>query len=63
MNKKSQEIRKAVSEFYATEISSPEGCSCCGGTMDDKTLDEVAESLGSKIWSAKIFARKPGQST
>lgn len=45
-----------IKSFIASEIPK---ASCCGAAMDEKALDGIAETLGSKIWSAKIFARKP----
>lgn len=35
--------------------------SCCGAKIDSKTIRSVAESVEGKVWSAKIFARKPGR--
>ena len=36
--------------------------SCCSEAIDDKTIAEIAGSLGAKVWSAKVFARKPAPS-
>ena len=33
--------------------------SCCGGPVDTQVAQRVARALDAKIWSAKIFARKP----
>lgn len=32
---------------------------CCGLTLDNSVVDQIASSLESKIWSAKIYASKP----
>jgi SAM-dependent methyltransferase len=34
---------------------------CCGPSLDEAALDALAETLSSKIWSAKVYARKPEQ--
>ena len=33
--------------------------SCCGEGLDQEAIDRIAATLDTKIWSAKIFARKP----
>ena len=33
---------------------------CCGQTEAPGSIDELADLCGGKVWSAKIFARKPG---
>ena len=37
-----------------------QGLTCCGGSVSEETIGQIAESLVGKVWSAKIFAQKPG---
>jgi len=34
--------------------------SCCGVPLDDPLAKMVGDSLAGKVWSAKVYARKPG---
>ena len=44
--------------FFVSELPE-EGEGCCSG-VDAQDLKPIARSMVGKIWSAKIFARKPG---
>ncbi len=37
-----------------------QGLTCCGGSVSEETIGQIAESLVGKVWSAKIYAQKPG---
>ena len=44
--------------FAASEV---EGMTCCGGGGRAKAfLRMLAQSMAGKVWSAKVYARKPG---
>jgi len=46
--------------FIRSDLVEDEQAAGCCGPRGGKSLREVAEALEGKVWSAKIFARKPG---
>jgi arsenite methyltransferase len=46
-----------IEEFFSSELPANERSSCCGGGPG---FAENARRMAGKVWSAKVFARKPG---
>jgi hypothetical protein len=47
--------------FATSELpDNQELASCCGESLNKEKLEEFARSMTGKVWSAKIYAKKPG---
>jgi SAM-dependent methyltransferase len=47
--------------FVTTELpDNEELASCCGGPVTPESIDAFVETMAGKVWSAKIYAKKPG---
>jgi SAM-dependent methyltransferase len=46
-----------IKAFFLSEI--PTSCGCGAESIDPEAVAQVAETLRGKVWSAKVFARKP----
>ena len=52
---------KQVEALVGSEITdTPNAFSCCTPAGDCGPIDQAVEAINGKIWSVKIFARKPG---
>ncbi|MFH1132643.1 MAG: arsenite methyltransferase [Pseudomonadota bacterium] len=50
-----------LASFFTSELDQTVQC-CGGGALDPKTLKQLAETVVGKVYSAKIYARKPNAS-
>ena len=49
-----------VDAFISSELpDNKQVAACCGGANGVGSIREITETLVGKIWSAKIYARKP----
>ena len=47
--------------FVTTELpDNEELVSCCGGPVTPESVRDFVRKIAGKIWSAKIYAKKPG---
>ena len=51
------QLKALVSSELASEAQT---FTCCGGVSGEKVVDETLESLSGKVWSARVYAQKPG---
>ncbi|NQT34318.1 hypothetical protein HQ587_03940 [bacterium] len=52
-------VRERVSEAYARAVTEPSDSCCCGSGSAQAVTEKMAMEITGKIWSARVYARKP----